>query len=103
MGETVLESFVVKQLVKDIFHANHISATLQVLGKKERSLQALLQEYAGVAQDKSHQLDDWRQRYSILNLSVWQTFHCAICCLLSASRDIQRKGHHKRILHICFL
>ena len=36
---------------------------LQVLGKKERSLAALLMEYLGVFQDKRHQLDDWRVRY----------------------------------------
>lgn len=34
----------------------------QVLGKEERSLQALLSNYAGLWQDKAHQLDDWRMR-----------------------------------------
>lgn len=32
---------------------------LQALGKKERSLSALLKEYAGVVQDKKYQISDW--------------------------------------------
>ena len=44
---------------------------LQVLGKKERSLAALLTEYLGVFQDKQHQLDDWRVRYNAFLSPPW--------------------------------
>lgn len=57
---------------------------LQVLGLKERSLQALLQEYMGVDQDKSHQLDDWRQRWTENLQTPITRFQPKPCCILHA-------------------
>jgi len=41
---------------------NSVNGVEQMLGREERSLQSLLSSYAGIWQDKSHQLDDWRMR-----------------------------------------
>ena len=53
----------------------------QVLGREERSLGSLLQEFCGVRKQKQHQLADWRQRYTVQPLersflrSLTETLH----------------------------